>query len=92
LTPPGKNIYAYVSLDGENVRCEVIDEGSGLSKSEAMDLLNNIPGRGSHVGREESIGIGLTVANSLAKILGGELRCESMLGKGSTFILELPTN
>jgi signal transduction histidine kinase len=92
FTPPGKNIYAYVSLDGERVRCEIIDEGPGLSEIEATELLSNNSGKNSHVGREESIGIGLTVANSLARKLGGELKCESMLGKGSTFVLMLPIN
>ena len=89
-TPPGKNIYAYVSRDGAAVRCEIIDEGSGLSESEAGDLINGITAiNGYSPEKEESEGIGLTVANSLTKLLGGELKCENMLGKGSAFVLEL---
>lgn len=90
-TPPGKNIYAYVSRDGEIVRCEIIDEGSGLSESEAGDLINGVTAINGYMPEKEgSEGIGLSVANSLTKLLGGELRCENMLGKGSAFVLELP--
>jgi tetratricopeptide (TPR) repeat protein len=39
-TPIGKNIYAYVSADGASARCEMIDEGSGLSEVEAAELFS----------------------------------------------------
>ena len=35
-------------------------------------------------------GLGLAISRKLARLLGGDLRLESRLGEGSTFILELP--
>jgi signal transduction histidine kinase len=36
-------------------------------------------------------GLGLTITNSILKEHGGELVCESRPGKGTTFIVRLPT-
>jgi signal transduction histidine kinase/ActR/RegA family two-component response regulator len=40
--------------------------------------------------RTQGLGIGLSISRAIAARLGGELRCDSELGQGSTFVLALP--
>jgi signal transduction histidine kinase len=34
-------------------------------------------------------GLGLTISRQIARLMGGDLRCESQLGEGSLFILTI---
>ncbi len=43
-------------------------------------------------GEYEGTGIGLSIASRAAQMIGGTLRVESALGKGSTFYINLPTS
>ena len=75
------------SRNCNRVRFEVRDSGSGM----APETLRHIgepffttkePGRG--------MGLGVFLVRNLAELLGGQLKFESALGKGTTATLELP--
>jgi two-component system, sensor histidine kinase LadS len=72
-------------------RLEVQDEGEGIS-SEDMKLLfgkftrlSARPTAGEH-----STGLGLSIVKKLVEAMNGRVWCESELGKGATFFVELP--
>jgi signal transduction histidine kinase len=42
-------------------------------------------------GGEHSTGLGLSIVKKLVEAMHGRVWCESEVGKGTTFIVELPT-
>lgn len=84
-------IELQVSGAGDRMEFVVRDTGIGISP-EALpyifDQFRQVDG--SSTRRFNGTGLGLAICRSLATILGGEIRVESEVGKGSTFILTLP--
>jgi signal transduction histidine kinase len=75
------------------VTFEITDSGAGLSLADqghVFDMYWQQDPGSTH--RDGSSGLGLSVARRLAWLLGGDLGISSsLLGKGSTFVLVLPT-
>lgn len=90
-SPPNRNITIRLSQDQQQLRCEVQDEGPGLSDSDKQKLfgkfscLSAIPTCGEH-----STGLGLFIVKKLVGMMNGTVWCESELGQGATFIVEFP--
>ncbi len=73
------------------VRFVVADTGMGI----APDLLPRlfeafVQGDDSMTRRFEGAGLGLFICRNLVEAMGGRILVESELGKGSTFIVDLP--
>lgn len=91
-TPAPGKVELVVSREEDKVAFRVTDTGVGLTKEQ----LTHIFERFYRVDKSRSrafggSGIGLTIAGSLARAMGGEIRAESAgLGQGSSFILTLP--
>lgn len=71
---------------------DVIDQGIGMSESQQQRLFQ------PHAQAEETIqrrlggtGLGLAISLQLAELLGGSIRCQSVLGQGSTFTVSIAT-
>ena len=76
---------------GPVLEVSVRDSGSGISAEMCEAIFEEF--RQGDLGknrRHEGIGLGLAVCRGLAKLLGGDLRVESTVGKGSTFTVRLP--
>lgn len=88
-SPLGKNIYVRLSGNQHIIKCEIQDEGQGLSKEDLSKLFNKFtrlkpqPTAGEH-----STGLGLFIVKKLIEKMNGKVWCESELGKGSIFIVE----
>ena len=39
---------------------------------------------------KEGVGLGLTISRNIAQALGGDIEVQSLVGRGSNFILSLP--
>ncbi|MCU0428093.1 MAG: ATP-binding protein [Candidatus Kapabacteria bacterium] len=73
------------------VRISVRDEGPGLSEDDKTKLfgkfarLSAVPTAG-----ESSTGLGLSIVKKLVELQHGQVWCDSELGQGATFTVELP--
>ena len=90
FTQKGTISFGY-ELNNTSIEFFVSDTGTGI-KAEALGIIFDAfrqadvsPTRGY-----EGSGLGLTIANGLVKLLGGNLRIDTERGKGSTFYFSLP--
>jgi len=78
--------------EGWKLQVVVIDTGIGITEDEQkflFNLLSDADQPGS-AGRYSGAGLGLSLCKALSDLLGGDLRVESELGKGSSFHLCFP--
>lgn len=81
-------IRAGFGRDGANVvvRFEVHDTGIGLSDEQISRLFEPYAQADNSVaGKYGGTGLGLSIARDLARLMGGDLGCESTPGSGSMF-------
>ncbi|MEM7562337.1 MAG: HAMP domain-containing sensor histidine kinase [Pseudomonadota bacterium] len=71
-------------------RISIVDTGPGIPKEKHDSVFIPFDRLGRETGQTEGSGIGLTIAQQLAQLLGGELGFTSEPGKGSTFWIDLP--
>lgn len=69
------------------LRFAVADTGIGISEEAQKTLFD--PFAASRSGSKGGSGLGLAVASRLVELMGGELKVESELGKGSRFFFEV---
>lgn len=89
---PGGKIWVSLSQSDHEIRFAVRDNGIGLTKHELNEIFELFyQGRASYLRQSGGLGIGLSVARSLAELHGGGLIAQSDgPGLGSTFTLWLP--
>jgi len=83
-----------VSLEKQNgaIRVRFEDQGMGISSQHLPFIFERFyRAAPSSSGEAQSGGLGLAIAQAVARAQGGSIECESTLGVGSTFTLVLPT-
>ncbi len=76
---------------GAAAELAVRDTGTGIPTEELPNLFARFHRvRGAHGRTFEGSGIGLAFVQELARLHGGSVRVESMLGRGSTFTVAIP--
>lgn len=91
-TDPGGRIEIAVGRQGEEAFVRIADNGVGIDRrmlGEVFDLFAQAPAALARA--QGGLGIGLTLARTLAELHGGRVEAESEgLGRGSTFTVFLP--
>lgn len=76
---------------GDFLEVSVSDTGIGIPKDKLQDIFKSFEQVDASVSREYGgTGLGLSITKKLVNLQGGEIYCQSELGKGSTFIFILP--
>lgn len=78
------------TMENKNIQICVTDTGPGLSEEQQASLFQPFERLGAENSEIEGSGIGLTITKKIVELMGGTVGCESQLGKGSTFFIELP--
>jgi len=90
-SPPGKNIFVRLRKTASTVRCEVQDEGPGLSADDQKKLFGKFARLSAKpTGGEHATGLGLSIVKRLVEAMHGQVWCESEPGRGATFIVQFP--
>ncbi|MBI2924163.1 MAG: hybrid sensor histidine kinase/response regulator [Verrucomicrobia bacterium] len=90
-SPAGKNIFVRLTRLSQVARCEVQDEGPGLSADDQKKLFGKFARLSAKpTGGEHATGLGLSIVKKMVEAMNGRVWCESELGKGATFVVEFP--
>jgi len=82
-----------LSYDGTTVVYDFIirDTGIGMSKEYLEDIYKPFTQERSDArSRYQGTGIGMAIVKSLVDKMNGSIRCDSVIGEGTTFIITLP--
>jgi len=86
-----KQVTVSVSQGNGFVDLAIRDEGLGIPEAERLKIFEKFfRGSSAGIARVRGSGIGLTITKQVAEMHGGEVRVESEVGRGSTFILRIP--
>lgn len=88
FTEKGIINFGY-DIKEEHIVFFVKDTGVGIPSNKIEFIFERF-GKIETYGNKGGAGLGLAISQNLAKLLGGELKVESVLGQGSTFYFSIP--
>ena len=90
-SPPRTSVRVKLATEDGVVRAIFEDQGIGIPTEEQPRIFERFY-RGAQAGPDEgqSGGLGLAIAQAIARTQGGSVECESTPGVGSTFTVTLP--
>ena len=91
-SPIGSQVLiSLVKSGAEHAQIRIKDEGPGFTVQDQKQLFTKFARLSAKpTGSEHSTGLGLFIVKKLMDAMGGQIYCESEVGHGATFILELP--
>jgi CheY-like chemotaxis protein len=76
----------------DTVEIAVTDTGLGMTPEQLGELFQPFNRLGRERSAQQGTGIGLVISQRLAELMGGSLKARSIAGKGSSFMLTLPSS
>jgi signal transduction histidine kinase len=90
-SPLKTTVHLHATVQNGLARVTVRDEGPGVSAEDHAKMFGKFTRLTARpTGGESSNGLGLSIVKRLAEAMSGTVRCESRLGEGAAFILEMP--
>ena len=88
------SVTVAATYDSENLEVSVVDTGCGISPEMQKNIFEPFvqaldPSHSAY--RDIGTGLGLSICRRLVDAMGGKLTVESELGKGSTFMIRIPS-
>lgn len=89
FTPKSGVIIATIKKETEKLIIHIADSGTGISKEDLPHIFDAFY-QGENSASKMGTGIGLAMVKQMIESMEGTISVESTLGKGSTFIINLP--
>jgi signal transduction histidine kinase len=89
FSPDGGQIRLEIRLFVKKLEFTVKDEGIGISKQDLKKLFEPFF-RCENAATIPGVGLGLTIVKNFTGIIGGKIKCSSILNEGSEFKLLIP--
>ena len=92
FTSPGGRVAVTVEPQSDGVRVKVQDTGLGIPQSDLAHVFDKYYQAGAKpTAGEPGTGLGLAIVRELVLRHGGRISVESVLNRGTTFTVDLPT-
>ena len=90
-TPEGGSVFVTMKADGRNAVFAVRDTGVGIPEEDAKHIFDRFYRVDKARSRETGgTGLGLSIVRQMVQLHRGEIKVDSVFGKGSTFTVTLP--
>jgi len=88
-SPRSSAVELSVSTEETNILFRVRDHGIGIPPEDLPHLFEAFH-RGRNVGDVSGTGLGMVIVKRCVELHGGTIKCESVVGEGTTFYVRLP--
>jgi two-component system OmpR family sensor kinase len=87
---PGGRVEVGTSVAGSSAQISVKDDGPGISPNDLPNLFQPFYRVNRNRQSDGHLGLGLFLVESHMKSMGGECRVDSVLGRGTIFLVRIP--
>ena len=85
------SVKLYLNKSDNQILFRVIDTGIGISEEDISKLFEPFTQFHSRQkGRQQGVGLGLSITRRLLNLMGGSITCCSTVGEGTEFIIRVP--